>query len=59
MLNVLKGIVARNAKAIAAYFTTLIVGLLVSVFGEAPADVSLAVQSMIVAFIVWLTANRE
>jgi len=29
------------------------------VFGEAPADVSLAVQSMIVAFIVWLTANRE
>ncbi len=59
MIEILKSIIAKNAKAIVAYFTTLILGLLLRWGVDVPSDVVLAAQSFVVAAIVWLTRNRE
>lgn len=59
MITVLKELVAKNAKAIVAYFSTLILGLLLRQGVDVPSDVVLAAQSFVVAAIVWLTRNKS
>jgi hypothetical protein len=59
MLEIIKYIIGRNAKAIAAYFAVLVTNLAAQFMFAIPDDVLIAAQGLVVALIVWLTANTK
>lgn len=56
--NTLFAIIRRNAKAIAAFVVSAIVVLFVNLNVNVPSDVVVAIESFIVAVIVWLVPNE-
>lgn len=59
MIQLIKELIGKNAKALAAYFVSLILGIASQFAVEIPAEVTVTAQAFIVACIVWLTRNRE
>jgi hypothetical protein len=59
MLELIKGVAGKNAKAIAAYLAVLITNLAAQFTLAIPDDVLIIGQAFVVAVIVWLTTNRE
>lgn len=58
-MQVIKQLIQANAKAIAAFVTSLVVALVLKATGvELPADVQVAIGSLVIAFAVWFTSNK-
>lgn len=58
ILNTLFGVIRRNAKAIAAFVVSLVVVLFVNLNVSVSPDVLVALESFVVAVIVWLVPNQ-
>jgi hypothetical protein len=59
MIELIKNLVGKNAKAIAAYIAVLATNLAAEFMFAIPDEVLITAQGLIVAVIVWITANRE
>jgi len=56
--RIIFGVIRRNAKAIAAFVVSLVVVLFVNLNVSVSPDVLVALESFIVAVIVWLVPNQ-
>lgn len=59
LTNTLFSLVRRNAKAIAAFVTGVLVSLFLRFNVQVDPTVQAAVDSLVIAVIVWLVPNRE
>lgn len=56
-MELIKTLIAQNAKAIAAFVTSALVALLARGAVDVPADVQVALNALVVSLVVWLVAN--
>lgn len=56
-MELIKTLIAQNAKAIAAFVTSVVVSLLARGAVDVPADVQVAINALVVSLVVWLVAN--
>lgn len=56
-METIKVLIAQNAKAIAAFVTSVVVSLLTRNAVDVPADVQIAINGLVISLVVWLVAN--
>ncbi len=58
MVEQIKGLVARNAKAIAAFVVSFVLSVAARYNVDVPSEVVDSASALIVAVVVWFTANQ-